>query len=189
MAEKIWDKNNQWTTELEILKSIIVKTQLVETTKWGGIIYTYNNKNVLGIGGFKSYFGVWFMNGVFLKDTHHLLVAANNETKALRQWRMNNKSEIDEKILLDFISQSIKNEEIGLVHKPTKQDIVVCDFFENELQKDSDFEKMFRQFSKTKQKEFLEYIATAKQEKTKISRMEKIKPMILKSIGLNDKYR
>ena len=31
--------NNQWETELEILKSIIAKTTLVETTKWGGCVY------------------------------------------------------------------------------------------------------------------------------------------------------
>ncbi|WP_330443122.1 hypothetical protein [Flavobacterium sp. C4GT6] len=30
---------------------------------------------------------------------------------------------------------------------------------------------------------------TAKREATKLSRLEKIKPMILKGIGLNDKYR
>jgi uncharacterized protein YdeI (YjbR/CyaY-like superfamily) len=32
-------------------------------------------------------------------------------------------------------------------------------------------------------------MATAKQEKTKITRLEKIKPMIMDGIGLNDKYR
>ncbi|WP_236458895.1 MULTISPECIES: YdeI/OmpD-associated family protein [Flavobacterium] len=35
----------------------------------------------------------------------------------------------------------------------------------------------------------MEYIETAKQEKTKLSRLEKIKPMIMKNIGLNDKYK
>jgi uncharacterized protein YdeI (YjbR/CyaY-like superfamily) len=64
----VWDKTNQWKDELEILKSIISKTELIETIKWGTPVFTYNNKNIIGIGGFKSYFGVWFMNGVFLKD-------------------------------------------------------------------------------------------------------------------------
>jgi uncharacterized protein YdeI (YjbR/CyaY-like superfamily) len=35
----------------------------------------------------------------------------------------------------------------------------------------------------------MEYINEAKQEKTKANRLEKIKPMILSNIGLNDKYR
>lgn len=64
----VWDKNNNWTAELTLLKSIISKTALVETTKWGGPVYVLNGKNVISIGGFKSYFGIWFFNGVFLKD-------------------------------------------------------------------------------------------------------------------------
>jgi uncharacterized protein YdeI (YjbR/CyaY-like superfamily) len=47
----------------------------------------------------------------------------------------------------------------------------------------------FAKFSPYKQKEFIELIETAKQEKTKLARLEKIKPMILNHIGLNDKYR
>ncbi len=191
MEEKhVWNKVNQWEEELEIIKSILSKTNLVETTKWGGSIYTHNNKNILGVGGFKSYFGVWFMNGVFLKDNAQVLVnAQEGVTKALRQWRFNSKAEIDEKLLLAYIKEAIENERKGLSHKPEKKEVIICDFFANELKNDIPFAKAFEVFSPFKQKEFLEYIATAKQEKTKILRMEKIKPMILQNIGLNDKYR
>jgi len=185
-----WDKVNQWQEELEILKSIISKTELVETTKWGAPIFTYNNKNILGIGGFKSYFGVWFLKGVFLKDEAKVLVnAQEGVTKALRQWRFQTKEDIQEKLLLQYIQEAIANEEKGLSHKPEKKEVVICEFFQNELTKDPAFAKAFQLFSPFKQKEFLEYIATAKQEKTKTTRMEKIKPMILQNIGFNDKYR
>ena len=49
-----WDKVNSWSEELDLLNSIIVKTNLVETTKWGGTVYTFEGKNVLGIGGLKT---------------------------------------------------------------------------------------------------------------------------------------
>jgi uncharacterized protein YdeI (YjbR/CyaY-like superfamily) len=191
MAEKhTWDKVNQWEEELEIIKSILAKTDLVETTKWGGSIYTHNNKNIIGVGGFKSYFGVWFMNGVFLKDEAKVLVnAQEGVTKALRQWRFQSKEEINEKLLLQYIKEAVENKSKGISHKPVKKEVIICEFFTNELKNDSEFAKAFEAFSPFKQKEFLEYIATAKQEKTKISRMEKIKPMILQNIGLNDKYR
>lgn len=191
MEEKYtWDKVNQWQEELGIIKSILAKTDLVETTKWGGSIYTHNNKNILGVGGFKSYFGVWFMNGVFLKDEAKVLVnAQEGVTKALRQWRFQSREEINEKLLLQYIKEAVENESKGISHKPVKKEVILCEFFANELKNYSEFAKAFKKFSPFKQKEFLEYIATAKQEKTKISRMEKIKPMILKNIGLNDKYR
>jgi uncharacterized protein YdeI (YjbR/CyaY-like superfamily) len=41
----------------------------------------------------------------------------------------------------------------------------------------------------SKQREYADYIAEAKREETKTKRIEKIKPMILKNIGLNDKYK
>ena len=81
--------------------------------KWGGIVYTYNNKNVLGIGGFKSYFGLWFFNGVFLKDSLNILVSGNETTKALRQWRFNSFEELDEKKILEYISEAIELEKEG----------------------------------------------------------------------------
>ena len=191
MAEKkIWDKNNQWTKELEFLKSIINKTQLVETIKWGAPIYTHNNKNVIGIGGFKSYFGIWFFNGVFLKDDKNLLINANEEnTKGLRQMRFNSLEEVDEKIILDYINEAIENEEKGLKIKPEKKAEISCELLENEFKKNEELKKAFSLFTPYKQREFMEYINEAKQEKTKITRLEKIKPMILSNIGLHDKYR
>ena len=39
------------------------------------------------------------------------------------------------------------------------------------------------------QREYCDFIADAKREETKLKRLDKVIPMILKSIGLNDKYR
>jgi uncharacterized protein YdeI (YjbR/CyaY-like superfamily) len=191
MAErKIWDKTNQWIKELEYLKSIINKTELVETTKWGTAIYTYNNKNVVGIGGFKSYFGIWFINGVFLKDAKKLLINANEEnTKGLRQMRFQTMEEVNEKIILEYINEAIQNEIKGLKIKAEKKAEIKCEILENEFNTNDNLKKAFELFTPYKQREFMEYINEAKQEKTKVTRLEKIKPMILSNIGLNDKYR
>lgn len=183
-----WQQNDLWENELDLLKSIINKTSLVETTKWGGIVYTFNNKNVLGIGGFKSYFGLWFFNGVFLKDELKVLVSGNETTKALRQWRFNSANEINEKKVLEYINEAIELEKQGKVHKAEKSPLVISKFFTDFLEKEN-LITAFEKFTLTKKKEFVEYIDTAKQEKTKITRLEKIKPMILGGIGLNDKYR
>lgn len=191
MEEKyVWDKVNQWAEELGLLRAIIQKTELVETKKWGGEIYTLNNKNVLGIGGFKNYFGVWFMNGVFLKDEAKVLVNANEGvTRGLRQWRFTSASEINEQLLLQYIEEAIGNEKAGLSIKPEKKAAMHCSFFAVQLEQDRDLSTAFEQFTPYKQKEFWEYMATAKQEKTKITRFDKIKSLILEQRGLNDKYR
>lgn len=193
MSEKhVWDKTDQWTKELEHLKSILIKTDLIETTKWGTSVFTFKNKNVIGIGGFKSYFGLWFFNGVFLKDKNKLLInAQEGKTKALRQMRFQSLEEVDEKIILDYVKEAISIEEKGLAIKPEtkKKESITSNFLDNEFQNNPNLKVAFDKFTTYKQNEFIEYIATAKQEKTKVTRFEKIKPLILENIGLNDKYR
>lgn len=188
--ENKWNKTNQWENEIEQLHAIIRKTPLVETTKWGGPVYTYNNKNVLGIGGFKSYFGIWFYNGVFLKDEKKLLINANEEnTKSLRQMRFNSVNEIDEKLILAYIKEAIEIEEKGLAIPKEKKETIIPEILQNELDKNSELKNKFNTFSPYKQREFIEHITSAKQEKTQMARLEKIIPMILEEKGLNDKYR
>ena len=190
MEENKWNKTNQWDNEIEQLHAIIRKTSLVETTKWGGPVYTHNNKNVLGIGGFKSYFGIWFYNGVFLKDEKKLLINANEEnTKSLRQMRFNSVDEVDEKLILAYIKEAIEIEDKGLIIPKEKKETIIPELLQNELDKSVDLNKKFNNFSPYKQREFIEYLTSAKQEKTQLARLEKVIPMILEGKGLNDKYR
>lgn len=187
-----WQKNDLWTEELDFIKSIIAKTELEEMTKWGGIVYTINKKNVIGLGGFKSYVAIWFFNGVFLKDEKKVLVNANEGvTKGLRQWRFSSKEELkgNEKFILQYINEAIANEKAGLSIKPQKKEAIVSELLNNKFKSDANLKKAFEAFSPYKQREFLEYVETAKQEKTKLTRIEKIRPMILEGKGLNDKYR
>lgn len=188
--ENKWNKTNQWENEIEQLHAIIRKTSLVETTKWGGSVYTHKNKNVLGIGSFKSYFGIWFYNGVFLKDEKKLLINANEEnTKSLRQMRFTSVNEIDEKLILYYINEAIEIEEKGLVIPKEKKETIIPELLQNEMDKNQELLSKFNAFSPYKQREFIEHLTSAKQEKTQLARLEKIIPLIVEGKGLNDKYR
>lgn len=188
--ENKWNKTNQWENEIEQLHAIIRKTSLVETTKWGGSVYTHKNKNVVGIGGFKSYYGIWFYNGVFLKDEKKLLINANEEnTKSLRQMRFTSVNEIDEKLILYYINEAIEIEEKGLFIPKEKKETIIPELLQNEMDKNQELLSKFNAFSPYKQREFIEHLTSAKQEKTQLARLEKIIPLIVEGKGLNDKYR
>lgn len=186
----VWDKVNKWEEELLYLKSIIDKTELVETIKWGAPIYVYNKRNVIGIGGFKDYFAIWFLNGVFLKDEKKRLInAQEDKTKSMRQWRFTSKEQVNEKEVLEYILEAIENEKQGKIIKPSKKEAIVSELLQKEMDLNPTLAEAFQKFAPYKQYEFLEYIETAKQEKTKLTRIEKVIPMILGNVGLNDKYR
>lgn len=183
-------KNNQWTEEIELLKSIIQKTDMEETVKWGIPVFTYDGKNVVGIAGFKSYFGLWFYNGVFLKDDKNLLInAQKGTTKAQRQMRFQSKDEVDEKIIINYLKEAIEVEKKGLKIKPEKKTTEIPEILQNALDNNTQLKAQFNTLTPFKQREYCEHIASAKQEKTKINRLEKVKPMILEGKGLNDRYR
>lgn len=184
-------KNLQWKEELEIVAAIISKQPLEKTIKWGTEVFTYNGKNVVSYGGFKNYFSIWFYNGIFLKDTYKVLVNANEEkTKSLRQWRFSSKDEIDEKKIAAYIKEAIEIEKKGLKIKPEKfQPIPAPDLFKKELNKNKTLKTSFEKLTPGKQKEYIIFINEAKQEQTKLNRIEKITPLIIQGIGLNDKYK
>ncbi|MGQ2984156.1 YdeI/OmpD-associated family protein [Flavobacterium sp.] len=187
---KVWDKVHLWESELEELKAIIAKTELVETVKWGAPTYTLNGKNVLGIGGFTNYFTIWFYKGVFLKDPKGILVnAQEGTTKSLRQWRFTTRAEINEKLILQYAAEAIEVERAGMAIKPQKKEFAVPEVLQKELNASPEMTTAFAAFKPYKQNEFLEYICSAKRLETQLSRLEKVKPLILEGRGLNDKYR
>jgi len=57
--------------------------------------------------------------------------------------------------------------------------------FENNLALKLAFEKL----TPGRRKEYILYLNDAKQESTKKTRLEKIKPLIISGFGLNDKYK
>lgn len=177
--------------ELGILKSILDKTPMKVAIKWGGEVYTYQEKNVVSYGGFKNHFCLWFHHGVFLKDPYLVLTNANEEkTKALRQWRFYSKDEIDEDKILEYVLEAIENAKNGLLWKPVKSEMPeMPDLLLQKLNKDAALKTAFEHLAPFKQKEYIEYISSAKQEKTRVSRLEKCVLLILDGKGLNDKYR
>jgi len=185
------DKVNQWTSELAKLRAIIQKTELIVTNKWGGEVYVYDNKNVLGLGGFKNFFTIWFFNGVFLKDKHKVLVnAQDGKTKALRQWRFTSVEQIDENRILAYIKEAIDVAKEGKTIVPAKfTPVAIPGILQTALKKNKALKKAYDGLTPGKQKEYNLYIIEAKQEATKARRMEKIIPMIIKGIGLNDRYK
>ena len=68
-ADDYYRASSQWKNILTILREIVLNTELQETVKWSMPTYTLGGKNVIGIGVCKSYSGIWFFSGVFLKTS------------------------------------------------------------------------------------------------------------------------
>ncbi|MCX7550221.1 YdeI/OmpD-associated family protein [Xanthomarina sp. F2636L] len=189
--EEYIEINPLYKEALELLRQLINSTELEETFKWSSPVYTLDGKNVLGLGAFKNHFGIWFFNGVFLKDEKQLLEKAQETTKALRQMRFENIRDINKSIVLNYIHEAIENQKSGKILEPERRgkSVIIPKELQQELKSKPKLLAAFKTLAPGKQREYCHYVDSAKRETTKHSRLVKIKPMIIQGLGLHDKYK
>ncbi len=153
------EQHPEWQTELHFLCSVIEETELTPTIKWGAPTYTYNGKNILGLGAFKKYVGLWFHQGALLQDKQKVLHnAQEGVTKALRQWRFNTVEEMDATLIKAYILEAIKNEKEGKRIKPTKgKPLVIPEELQTALDNNSQLKNNFRGLTLSKKREYCDY--------------------------------
>ncbi len=184
-------ESGKWKEELTVLRDILSSTELEETVKWGAPVYTINEKNVVGLGSFKTYVGIWFFQGVFLKDKKNVLInAQDGKTKALRQWRFENMAQIDIKLIKEYVAEAIENQKLNKTIKPQKKEpLPIPAELAHIFDEKPGLKDAFNKFSPSRQRDFIEHINEAKREETKTKRLQKIIPLIMNNQGLYDKYK
>jgi uncharacterized protein YdeI (YjbR/CyaY-like superfamily) len=181
-----------WREALVLLREIFLETTLQESVKWGMPVYTLNGKNVAGFSAFKSHVGIWFYQGVFLKDREKKLINAQEGiTKALRQWRFGSADEIrnSRSSIRAYLLEAIENQQKGKEMKPERNNPVELPReLARELERNAVLKRKFEDLTAGRQREYALYIASAKRVETRQDRLVKIVPMILSGAGLNDRY-
>ena len=187
------EKHETWQSELTLLRKLAKSHNLEETIKWGAPVYALEGKNILGLGAFKSYVGIWFFQGGLLKDeANKLMNAQEGKTQAMRQWRFEITEEIqqDSETINSYIREAIANQKAGKkIKAKVGKPLVIPTELQSALNESTKLKEAFEALNLSKKREFAEYIQLAKREETKSKRLEKITPMILEGIGLNDKYK
>jgi len=181
----------QWQAAMIKLREIGLASGLIENIKWGIPVYSHQGKNVMGIAAFKTYAALWFYQGALLEDKQKKLInAQEGTTKALRQWRFSSIEDIDAELIQAYILESIQNVEQGKEIKATKKEAFeIPEELLAEFEQSQELVKRFYSFSESKQREFANYVCKAKRKETRYQRIEKIIPLLMDGIGLNDKYK
>ena len=188
---KFFDKQKVWSEELNALRSIVLESGLEETVKWGMPTCTGFGKNVVGLGAFKGYVGLWFFQGALIDDSEgYLMNAQTGKTKAMRQWRFRSLDEIRKKEILNYIKQAIENAKQGKEIKPERnKSIDIPKELMNAFEQDKTLKESFDGMSKTKRRELAEHVGAAKRQETRDRRLMTVIDLIKEGKGLNDNYR
>jgi uncharacterized protein YdeI (YjbR/CyaY-like superfamily) len=184
-----FNKATKWEEEYERLRMIILGCQLTEELKWGCPCYTFQEKNIVLIHGFKDYCALLFFKGVLLNDAHGILVQQTENVQAARQIRFTNlRGIIDmESILKAYIHEAIEVEKAGLnVELKKVTEFTVSAEFQDKLNHIPALKTAFEALTPGRQRAYLLYFSAPKQSKTRESRVEKYMPQILNGKGLDD---
>jgi uncharacterized protein YdeI (YjbR/CyaY-like superfamily) len=181
----------KWQEEMDKLRKIVLGCQLTEESKWGKPCYTFQNRNVVIIQGFKGYCALLFCKGVLLKDTNRILIQQTENVQAARQIRFTNVREIVEMepTLKAYIHEAIEVEKAGLeVNYKKTSEFTVPEELQNKLDEIPALKQAFEALTPGRQRAYILYFSAPKQPKTRDSRIEKCMQQILNGQGLDDDY-
>ncbi|HKX87305.1 MAG TPA: DUF1801 domain-containing protein [Flavobacterium sp.] len=188
-ADWFFEEDTRWQQEYKVLRNIVNACGLTEEVKWGVPCYTLQGNNVVLIHGFKDYCALLFHKGVLLSDEQQLLIQQTKNVQAARQIRFTNLEEItsNEKLLKTYIYEAVEVERAG-VQVPYKktEEFDMPDEFRVRLENDTNLKTAFESLTGGKQRGYLLYFSSAKQSKTRESRIEKYLDKILMGKGLDD---
>lgn len=184
-----FDKDTQWQQAYRKLRTILLGCGLSEELKWGVPCYTLDGQNVVLIHGFKEYCAVLFFKGVLMKDFNAILVQQTANVQAGRQIRFTSAAQVEEMkhVLKAYVEDAIAVEKSGqeVEFKKTEEFPMPLEF-QVQLDELPELKTAFEALTPGRQRGYLLHFSSAKQAKTRESRVEKCIPKIMEGKGLDD---
>ncbi|WP_347942456.1 YdeI family protein [Peribacillus simplex] len=182
-------KAKKWKEEYKTLRNIVLDCELTEEFKWMHPCYTFENKNIVLIHGFKEYCALLFHKGALLKDAHGILIQQTENVQGARQIRFTNVQEIvaTETILKAYIHEAIEVEKAGLeVNYKKNTEFIIPEELQKKFNEIPSLKTAFEALTPGRQRAYILHFSQPKQSKTRESRVEKCMKKILDGKGLND---
>lgn len=189
LVSKAHGKERRWAAEYAALRELCLGCGLNEELKWGQACYDFDGGNVVLIHGFKDYCALLFVKGALLKDPGGLLVQQTRNVQAGRQIRFGSLGEIEARkpAIKACIRQAIEIEKSGArVQMKSVDQFEVPEEFRHRLNRDRKLAAAFHALTPGRQKGYLLHFSGATRAATRLARIEKQAPRILKGLGLND---
>lgn len=182
------NKAKSWREEMEALRSIALDCGLSEELKWGKPCYTFGKGNVAIIQPFKNQCAFMFFKGALLNDPKGLLEAPGPNSQAARRMMFSSVGEIVgmKARLRAFIAEAIRMEKAGKKVQGKKDPEPVPEELVQMFERVSGLKEVFEALTPGRQRGYILHFASARQSKTRTSRIEKCVPRILEGKGLHD---
>jgi len=183
-------KVHRWSAMLQQLRTMALQAGLTEQCKWGSPCFSFAERNVALLFVFKESCGLSFFRGDELSDPMNRLEAAGPNTRSGRLFRATEQQQIiqHENDIRHWLAEAIVLEEQGrLVHRaPTDADLPEVPGWYEYLKSRPELAMAFEALTHGRKRGYLLHFSSAKQESTRIKRIEKWTPQILAFKGIHD---
>jgi uncharacterized protein YdeI (YjbR/CyaY-like superfamily) len=189
LVSKVHAKEKRWSAEYAALRQLCLASGLNEELKWGQACYDLSGGKVVLIHGFKDYCALLFMKGALLKDPKGILVQQTKNVQSARQIRFTSLADVNKQkgAVKAYIKEAIAVEKSGAkVRMKSAAEFDVPEEFLTRMEEDPKLAEAFHALTPGRQKGYLLHFGAAKQSATRVARVAKHAPRILKGLGLDD---
>jgi uncharacterized protein YdeI (YjbR/CyaY-like superfamily) len=182
-------RQDKWRAEFAKLRGILLDTGLTEELKWGQPSYALDGSNVVLIHGFKEYCAILFHKGALLQDRKGVLIQQTKNVQSARQIRFTSVQDVSklEKTVKAYVREAIKIERAGLkVQFKKTEEFELPEELESALAANAKLRAAFAALTPGRQRGYIFHFSQPKLSKTRVARVEKNIPRILKGLGLDD---
>lgn len=184
-------KVNTWVQELMLLRNILLKSGLKEEYKWSQPCYTWNGKNVAILSALKDYASLAFFKGSLLEDPENLLHTPGKSSQASRLFKFTGSDQVKrlKPIIENYLKEAIELERAGKEVVFAKNPEPIPGELQQKMDEDPSFKQAFEGLTSGLQRGYILHFSQPKRKETRISRIEKYRPNILRGEGIHDAWK
>jgi uncharacterized protein YdeI (YjbR/CyaY-like superfamily) len=190
--ETYFAKPQQWRAEFNALRNILLDCGLDEELKWRQPCYTYNGANIVILSGFKAFCGLGFFKGSLMPDPAQRLALPGPNSRAARMLRFTRLDEVeaDRMLIIDYVMSAIAVERSGRkVDFSANKSVELPEELRAALAKNKALKAAWDGLTPGRRRGWVIFFEGAKQSTTKVARIAKATPSILKGLGMHDEAK
>lgn len=177
----------KWEAEIEALRVLLLGCGLTEEVKWGAPCFTYEGRNIVILNGMKDYCAVGFFKGALLADAFSVLVRPGEHTHEGRLVRIGSTREVAAlaSVLRAYVYEAIEVEKAGL--SVARAALTLPLELSAAFDRDPLLRDAFFALTPGRQRGYALFFGSAKQSATRVARIERYTPHIMKGKGHQDR--
>jgi uncharacterized protein YdeI (YjbR/CyaY-like superfamily) len=178
-----------WLDGLLTLRRICLDAGLTETAKWGHPCYTHAGRNIAIMGAFRGDFRLTFFNASLLNDPDGLLERQGPNTRHPDCLRFTDTAGplAAEPLIRAYLAEAMAYAKAGILPPKEISDLLLPAELVEALDADPDLAGAFHALTPGRQKSWALHFGSAKTEATRLSQIEKARPLILAGRGATDR--